>query len=376
MTKHKFAGKALLLLVVLMVAAAGTIKADDGQRSDLESMRRQVDLLQRAFAPKTPQEAVEKWAAAVKARNGAAQFAVLSPRLRQNLQSEFEALMWVTGTSSPWVDHYAIVGERALAETELEYILQFTLATSAGPAGTYTVELTVSQDPEGYFITRIHSEIDGLFPSARAEQQDRTAAGRANLEWRVDPLPADNLIENPWFRIGDQPSLAGWVEATPGPGGWTASQKQGNPTPDDVIGTAARISTGRGDTRTGWTVDSGVDAVLYQIVAADPAKRTLKFDMFWVAHTINPAKVTVFGGDSEKGPWTELWQPFYQVYTQVIRPESKMGNELWRYYSSTTDLATITLDRGYPFYKVEISGNLPDEKGGLKITGVYFTVCD
>ncbi|MFY9203499.1 MAG: hypothetical protein WAO96_07710 [Limnochordia bacterium] len=111
MTKHKFAGKALLLLVVLMVAAAGTIKADDGQRSDLESMRRQVDLLQRAFAPKTPQEAVEKWAAAVKARNGAAQFAVLSPRLRQNLQSEFEALMWVTGTSSPWVDHYAIVGE-------------------------------------------------------------------------------------------------------------------------------------------------------------------------------------------------------------------------------------------------------------------------
>ncbi|MFY9564105.1 MAG: copper amine oxidase N-terminal domain-containing protein, partial [Limnochordia bacterium] len=95
MTKQKFAGKALLLLVVLMVAAAGTIKADDGQRSDLESMRRQVDLLQRAFAPKTPQEAVEKWAAAVKARNGAAQFAVLSPRLRQNLQSEFEALMWV-----------------------------------------------------------------------------------------------------------------------------------------------------------------------------------------------------------------------------------------------------------------------------------------
>ncbi|MFY9564435.1 MAG: hypothetical protein WAQ71_09530, partial [Limnochordia bacterium] len=247
------------------------------------------------------------------------------------------ALMWVTGTSSPWVDHYAIVGERALAETELEYILQFTLATSAGPAGTYTVELTVSQDPEGYFITRIHSEIDGLFPSARAEQQDRTAAGRANLECRVDPLPADNLIENPWFRIGDQPSLAGWVEATPGPGGWTASQKQGNPTPDDVIGTAARISTGRGDMRTGWTVDPGVDAALYQIVAADPAKRTLKFDMFWVAHTINPAKVTVFGGDSENGPWTELWQPFY---------------------------------------KVEISGNLPDEKGGLKITGVYFTVCD
>lgn len=47
MTKQKFAGKALLLLVVLMVAAAGTIKADDGQRSDLESMRRQVDLLQR-----------------------------------------------------------------------------------------------------------------------------------------------------------------------------------------------------------------------------------------------------------------------------------------------------------------------------------------
>ena len=153
------------------------------------------------------------------------------------------------------------------------------------------------------------------------------------MEWRVDPLPADNLIENPWFRIGDQPSLAGWVEATPGPGGWTASQKQGNPTPDDVIGTAARISTGRGDTRTGWTVDSGVDAVLYQIVAADPAKRTLKFDMFWVAHTINPAKVTVFGGDSERVLGPSFGSPSTRCIP-VIRPESKMGNELWRYYST------------------------------------------
>jgi hypothetical protein len=39
-------------------------------------------------------------------------------------------------------------------------------------------------------------------------------------------------------------------------------------------------------------------------------------------------------------------------------------------------MATTALDRGYPFYKVEICGNLPDKQGGLKVTGVYFTVSD
>lgn len=200
-------------------------------------------------------------------------------------------------------------------------------------------------------------------------------SGREALEYLVDYLPEDNLIHNPWFRTGSRPSLDGWVEATISDGGWTASQKPGNPTPDDIVGTAARISTGRGDRLAGHTVNPGVDTYLYQIVAADSAKRTLKFDMHWVTHTVNPVVVTVYAGLFPEGPWEEIWKPFYQVHTKIIIPPSLIAQDLWQYYSSITDLATVTLEEGgYSYYKVEIKANLPDLQGGLKITGVYFAV--
>jgi len=46
------------------------------------SLSRQITLLQKALAPTTPGEAVEKWAKGVKERNGALQYAVLSPELK------------------------------------------------------------------------------------------------------------------------------------------------------------------------------------------------------------------------------------------------------------------------------------------------------
>jgi len=155
---------------------------------------------------------------------------------------------------------------------------------------------------------------------------------------------------------------------------WGATDKDGNPTPDEVLGTAARISTGRGESQVGQTVQPGVDTYLYQIIAADPAKRTLKFDMYWVTHTVNPGEVTIFGGESPDGPWNELWKPFYQVHTKAIIPESRRGQDLWKYYSDSTDLAVTTLFRGWPYYKLEVHAILPDESGGFKTTGIYFSI--
>lgn len=210
------------------------------------------------------------------------------------------------------------------------------------------------------------------FARERVEQQGVTDE---ILEYRVPQLPEDNLIKNPWFRTGNRPSLDYWVEATPSAGGWVASQKPGNPTQDNTIGTAARISTGRGTDNRGRTVEPGVDTYLYQIVSADPQKRTLKFDMYWVTHTVDPVEVTIYGGSSADGPWTEIWKPFYQRHTKMIIPTSGRGQDLWKYYSETTDMVTMTLpNTGYPYYKIEIHANLPDKHGGLKITGVYFAV--
>src|SRR5690606_23100702 len=80
-------------------------------------------------------------------------------------------------------------------------------------------------------------------------------------------LPDDNLIVNPWSRTGTRPSLDGWVAVGPPGGGWQPSQKPGNPTPDDVVGTAARLSTGRGVDRAGRTIDPNQFASLIQVVA-------------------------------------------------------------------------------------------------------------
>lgn len=186
-------------------------------------------------------------------------------------------------------------------------------------------------------------------------------------------LPDDNLIVNPWFRTGTRPSLDGWVAVGPPGGGWQPSQKPGNPTPDDVVGTAARLSTGRGVDRAGRTIDPNQFASLIQVVATDPDHRGLRFHMHWVAHTVDPVIVTVYGGPTPEGPWEEVWVPFVQRHTRVIRPESGRGNDLWDYYTALTPPVSTTLERGYPYYRVEISASLPDLQGGLKITGVYFT---
>lgn len=195
-------------------------------------------------------------------------------------------------------------------------------------------------------------------------------AGASKAALIVPPLPQDNLVRNPWFRNSQNtgPGTNEWVSD----GYWQASDKDGNPTPDTVLGTAARISTGRGTNDVGQTVPPGVDTYLSQVVAVDPNLRLLKFDMYWVTHTLNPGEVDIYGGSSTNGPWTHIWKPFYQVYTTVIVPPGGHGQDLWSYYSDTTDLVTTLLTDGYPYYKLEVHAILPDDRGGFKITGIYF----
>jgi hypothetical protein len=198
---------------------------------------------------------------------------------------------------------------------------------------------------------------------------------RALAAETMPPLPEDNLVVNPWFRTGNKPSLEGWLRI-PADQGWGASQKEGNPTPDKVAGTAARVSTGRTVEERGQNTKPKQDVYLYQIIPADPAKRTLKFDMYWVTHTLNPGEVNILGANSKDGPWTQLWRPFYQVHTKMVIPASRRGNDLWPHYSDLTDLVKTNLSIGFPYYKLEVHANLPDASGGFKITGIYFAATD
>lgn len=193
--------------------------------------------------------------------------------------------------------------------------------------------------------------------------------------FQVDLLPSDNLIFNPWFRSTNDNSKAGldgWTDGNGPNADWTRSQKSSNPSPDlivsgrcgnvpDYCGTAAKLSAddGRGEV--------GSDAYLYQVVDANPNNTHLKFFTHWVAHAVDPAEVTIYGGDSQNGPWTEVWVPFHQIV------EYDPGElDLWQDMTAVTPEVETTISNGYPYYKVEMHVNLPSPEG-FKFTGVYFT---
>jgi hypothetical protein len=176
----------------------------------------------------------------------------------------------------------------------------------------------------------------------------------------VEPLPENNLLQNPWFREGSRPSLAGWTDQAGSNVIWSTSQKQDNPTSDQVLGTSARLAFGSG--QGGGTGQAGVDASLYQVVAADPAHTHLQFKTHWVTMWIDRAAVTIYGGNSADGPWTAVWTPL-----DINQATSSGG--LW----TQTELLDITIAQGFPFYKVELFGRYPDgRQQGVKYTGVYF----
>lgn len=98
----------------------------------LDLLQRQVRLLEEAIAPKTPREAVETWAKGVKERNGALQYAVLSPELKEQKRDDYENCGWVTGVSSPWIGGYHIISESKTAEDTWTYDIKYSWETSSG----------------------------------------------------------------------------------------------------------------------------------------------------------------------------------------------------------------------------------------------------
>ncbi|MGB9867404.1 MAG: copper amine oxidase N-terminal domain-containing protein [Bacillota bacterium] len=69
---------------------------------------RRVAMLEAALVGEDPVWVANAWADAVKNRNGAVQFALLSPELREKYRPAFEQLGWVTWVSGPWVESYQV----------------------------------------------------------------------------------------------------------------------------------------------------------------------------------------------------------------------------------------------------------------------------
>ena len=91
-----------------------------------------IQLLEQALSPKDAISAAETYAEGVKMRNGAQQFAVMSPGLREEKYSYFADLNWVTGTSSPWIESYSIKEVAKIDDTSFRYEVEFNYTDSTG----------------------------------------------------------------------------------------------------------------------------------------------------------------------------------------------------------------------------------------------------
>jgi hypothetical protein len=156
---------------------------------------------------------------------------------------------------------------------------------------------------------------------------------------------------------------------------WGPSQKESNPAPDIVISADCGYEKVYCGTAARWAEQQGVtypniDVILYQVVAANPAHRQLRFFTRWVSHRVDAASVEIYGSQSPGGPWTLVWSPFFHSQDEVIKPPSGNIADLWE----VTGFLEKTLVQGFNYYKVQFRARLPVGDGvGFKATGVYFT---
>lgn len=143
--KHKNGRLARIALFVFAIAAAGILSACTAAQSNKPGATSSDAALSTSPTDSGIQETdilriAKDWAEAVKSRDGKAQYALMTKALQNKVHDEFAGLNWVTGTSSPWVESYTVSaldgGARVI----------FTYATSTGPAGSYSQDLTFKEE--------------------------------------------------------------------------------------------------------------------------------------------------------------------------------------------------------------------------------------
>jgi hypothetical protein len=131
------------------------------QTPDLDKIKSEIALIENTLIPASADEAIKLWGRGEQARNGALQYAALSPQLRQEADKNYHVRYpyWVTGVSSPWVGPITIKRQDKLSDTKIEYTLSFPEITSNPPNTTATEKMVVEKllinGQAGWYITQI-----------------------------------------------------------------------------------------------------------------------------------------------------------------------------------------------------------------------------
>ncbi len=156
-------GKLLLIILILCIfllssLASTSVRAKNNvsaENSGTGSGKMRVQLLEKALEPHAPLTAAKAWAEAVKARNGAWQYALLSPELKKEYYDGFTEMNWVTGTSSPWIEKYQVTEGYRVDEELYRFAVEFTYTDSTKATFAAKEYITVRKYEDAWLVAQI-----------------------------------------------------------------------------------------------------------------------------------------------------------------------------------------------------------------------------
>ncbi|WP_047153445.1 hypothetical protein [Aneurinibacillus tyrosinisolvens] len=126
------------------------------------SLQKRIEQLEKAIAPKTPEETVRLWFEGLKNRNGAIQFAVSAPNLRTpEWLKAYEQWDWKLPGSSPWIASYKLNGKKT-GEKSWDYAVDYILIDSTGRKKIATLNLTVQQFDNNWYVSKVPKGYGGV----------------------------------------------------------------------------------------------------------------------------------------------------------------------------------------------------------------------
>lgn len=156
-----------LAMVTILVSLLFAVSAkEEISRQQLEAQVRFFHDALVQFGARTPDEAVELWVKGDQTRNGVYKYAVSCEHIKQFFEhrwGEPEKNFWIIGGSSPWLTGHTILRRTNRSPTEVEYLVQYEWATSAGPEAPTSEELLVKKVQDKWCVDGV-TQVSG-FPN-------------------------------------------------------------------------------------------------------------------------------------------------------------------------------------------------------------------
>ena len=155
----------------------------------------QISNLERALAPDTSLKAVSSWAEGVKTRNGALQYAVMTPDLKKDSYEGFASMNWSTGTSSPWVKSFDVKEIGKTDENTVRYAVNFAWTDSTSEVSEDVQYVTVKNLDGTWLVDSVYfmstkGEIKAILPGEDGKIGKISVKGAAAKEWRFEESTA------------------------------------------------------------------------------------------------------------------------------------------------------------------------------------------